>query len=108
MASTFKTVNATVSSTPATAVYTAPGGTTSIILLAAIANKHAATTRTINMLHTDTSAGTTKSILVNLAITAEDTFLFNDKIVLETGDILKMDVDTGTDVEVVLSILEVA
>lgn len=102
----FKTKNATVSTTPGTAVFTAT--TTTVIFSMSVVNKNASLARVLNVQHFDDSAASTKNIIINLDLPAEDTYLHDAKIVLEASDELRMDVDAGTDVEVVLGILEVA
>lgn len=107
MASAFKTSNITVS-TSLSAIYTAPGSTTSIALNVTFTNKHASADRVINLVHYDSSGTSAKNIITNLTITSEDTFIYNDKIVLETGDEIRASVDTGTDVEAVINVLEMS
>lgn len=105
MAANLKGSNATVS-TSLTAIYTAPALTTSTIISVSFANTNVSTTRTMSLVHYDSSGTSAKNIITNLGIPAEDTYLYNDKIVLEAGDELRAVVDVGSDLHAVISVLE--
>jgi hypothetical protein len=103
----FKTVTKVATATTAQ-VYIAPVGYTGVVLLAQAANI-GGSTRTITFLHERTVAGiaVTTEILKDFPIEASDTAnLLSGKLVMESGDVMKVSADTSTDIKFLGSILE--
>ena len=89
-------------------LYTAPAGTTSIILGLALANKTTSAV-TVKVQITDTSASNaTIQLLEDVSIPANTTLevLGGQKYVLEAGDILKVQAGTGTAIDAFLGVME--
>lgn len=101
---TFKNANK-VGITSATTVYTAPGSKTSILLELDIANTTSAVVQTSVQI-TDTSASATSYLVKNAPIPSGSSLqiISGQKVILETGDILKV-TSTGA-VDCIASILE--
>jgi len=89
-------------------IYTAPTGYSAIVLLAQATNI-GSNTQTINFLHERTVAGiaVTTEILLGFPVPANDAAnLLAGKLVLETGDSLKIGSSSNTDVKFISSVLE--
>ena len=89
-------------------LYTAPAGTTSIILGLALANKTTSAV-TVKVQITDTDASNaTIQLLEDVSIPANTTLevLGGQKYVLEAGDILKVRAGTGTAIDAFLGVME--
>ena len=103
----FQTVTLEVTNSEQT-VYTAPTGYSAIVLLAQATNI-GSNTQTINFLHERTVAGiaVTTEILLGFPVPANDAAnLLAGKLVLETGDSLKIGSSSNTDVKFISSVLE--
>ena len=89
-------------------IYTAPTGYSAIVLLAQATNI-GSNTQTINFLHERSVAGiaVTTEILLGFPVPANDAAnLLSGKLVLETGDSLKIGSSSNTDVKFISSVLE--
>jgi hypothetical protein len=103
----YKTVT-TVVPTSNVAIYTAPVGYSSVILLAQAANIDT-NTHTISFSHERTTVGiaVTTEILKDFPIEGNDTAtLLGGKLVLESGDSLTISASDGTNIKFIGSILE--
>ena len=109
MANTFKNAAlANVSNGSYDTLYTAPSATTTVVLGVALANKSSAgITATLQFI--DTSAGTTHQLLHGVTIPGNTTLevLAGQKYILETGDLLKVQADATSALDVVLGIMEI-
>ena len=93
-----------VASTTAVGIYTAPVGYTGVVLLAQAANV-GSVTRTVSF--SFKRDATTTEIVKDLPIEASDTAnLLPGKLVLETGDIMMLEANNGSDVKFLGSVLE--
>jgi hypothetical protein len=105
----FKTITQ-VTSTDMVGIYTAPVGYTGVVLLAQCANI-GQNTETISVSHTRiprrTGTAVTTEMLQDFPISSNDTAnLLAGKLVLESGDILKISGSSGTNLKFLASILE--
>ena len=110
MANDFKSATATslaIDSGTYTTLYTVPSSKTSIILEVDIANKHT-TDITVNVLISD-SSGSNDAFIVKAApvpIGGALKVVSGQKIVMETGDVLKAAASVASAADAVVSILE--
>jgi len=109
MANTFK--NAALSNANHAAystLYTAPSSTTTVVLGVALSNKTASSV-TVRVQFSDSSAATTHQLLESVTIPANTTLeaLAGQKYVLETGDALKVQAGTGSAIDVVAGLMEI-
>ena len=109
MAETFK--NALISNVDNASdatLYTAPSGTTTIILGVAIANK-TATDSTALVKLTDSSTSVTTELIPTVTIPSNTTLevLAGQKYILEAGDILKLKAGTGSAIDAVLGVMQI-
>ena len=105
----FKTITSVVPN-QMVGIYTAPVGYTGVVLLAQCANI-GQTTQTISVSHVRVSKRTgiavTTEMLQEFPISGNDTAnLLAGKLVLESGDILKISGNSGTNLKFLGSILE--
>lgn len=104
----FKTITS-ISTTDFVGIYTAPVGYTGVVLLSQATNI-GTQTHTISVNHVRTNrvgVAVTTEILRDFPISINDsTSLASGKLILESGDSLKISSDSNTDVKVILSILE--
>jgi hypothetical protein len=119
MANTFKVVSHDVmpasSGTPED-LYTAPGGTTTIILGMVLANVHTSQVTASVKLVSDTSGGgrsetnTTTFLLKDapIPVGASLEILAGNKVVLETTDKIQIDCSVADKVSVTMSMMEIA
>ena len=108
MAEVFKNASVvSVNNSGDSTIYTAPSGTTSIILGVAIANKTGSEV-TAKIKFTDTSASTTAELLSDVGIPGNTTLevLACQKYILEAGDVLAARAGTATALDVTVGILE--
>lgn len=110
MAETFK--NALISNVDNASdatLYTAPSGTTTIILGVAIANK-TATDSTALVKLTDSSTSITTELIPTVTIPSNTTLevLAGQKYILETGDILKIKAGHASTIDVTIGVLEIS
>lgn len=102
---TFKTVTDEVTSSEST-VYTAPSNITTIILMAQATNV-SSNTATVTFSHYDSSSNTTTELVKDYDIPANDASgLITGKLVIETGDSVKISSGTDGSVKITLSLLE--
>ena len=108
MANVYKNVQATITSTGSDdPIYTVPSETTSVVKSIRLYNTDASA-RTVQTTITDTSASA-DYIFDNssvLATNSVDVLNFNNVVVLEAGDILKMQCATGNVIKVTSAVLE--
>lgn len=103
----FRTVTAVVPS-QMVGIYTAPVGYTGVVLLAQVSNV-GNVSRDVSFSHTRTRAGiaVTTEIQIQTPIEAKDTLnLLSGKLVLESGDVLKISGSSNTDLKFISSVLE--
>ena len=99
----FKTVTASLTTSPAT-LYTAPTGYTSVILMAQISN---VTTSSAKVTFSHYDGSTTTELLKDFAVPSNDAVsATTGKLVIETNHSIKASSDTGSALKVVLSVLE--
>ncbi len=100
----FQTVPYVAPTGGAVGIYTAPVGYTGVVLLAQAANV-GSVTRTVSLSFKRGSV--TTEIVKDLPIEASDTAnLLPGKLVLETGDIIMLEANNGSDVKFLGSVLE--
>ncbi|QSL99461.1 putative structural protein [Roseobacter phage CRP-9] len=108
MANTFKNAVSSAIGTSQTSVYTVPASTTTTVIGLTVANITASSI-TVDVVVTDTS-GTTDVYLVKGATVPVGGALVpvggDQKIVLETTDIIKVTSDTASSADVIVSVLE--
>jgi len=118
---TFKTKTALLTSVPGTTVYTAPIGTTAIILMAQVSNV-STQTQFVNFSHfrnrpiladaqgNGAQAGrTTSTLVLNYGIPANDAASpLSGKMIIESLDSVQAYASTSNALQLVLSILETA
>jgi len=111
MANTFKNAAlADVASGSYDTLYTVPSATQTVVLGLAIANKNTQEVK-VKVQFTDSSnSNATYQLLEDVAIPGNTTLetLAGQKYILEAGDILKVQTDTATSIDVVLGIMEKA
>lgn len=108
MANTFKNAVSSAVGTSTTSVYTVPADTTSTVIGLVVSNIHSAEI-SIDIQVTDTSAGTTVYMLKAAPIPIGGAIVpigGEQKVVLETTDILKITSDTASSADVIVSVLE--
>lgn len=100
MANTFKNYTSESIGTTETTVYTVPTSTTAVTIGCNVAN------RTASTINVDVKLGTT--FLVKGAPVPANSALsvLDGKIILETGDTIKVTSDTASSADVILSVLE--
>jgi hypothetical protein len=110
MANTFKLKTKTAVGTTLTSVYTVPATTTTVIIGAVLANILASQIKVDVKIVTASSAGENANdvyLVKDLPIPNGSSFeLIEGKVVLETGDIVKVESDTASSLDVALSVLE--
>jgi hypothetical protein len=108
MANTFKNAAAAdVSSGSYDTLYTTPSATQTVVLGLAIANKNTQEVK-VKVQFEDSTDSSTYQLLEDVAIPGNTTLetLAGQKYILEAGDILKVQADTATSLDVVLGIME--
>jgi hypothetical protein len=107
MANTFKNkVLASVGASPQG--YTTPASTTTTVIGMAVANRTANTIK-VNAEVVDTSAGVTAYLVKDGIIAAGGNLIIvggDQKVVLETTDVLRVSSDTASSADVVISMME--
>ena len=110
MANTFKLKTDTGVGTTLTSVYTVPASTTTVIIGAVLANIIASQIKVDVKIVTASSSGENADdvyLVKDLPIPNGSSFeLIEGKVVLETGDIVKVESDTASSLDVALSVLE--
>jgi hypothetical protein len=110
MANVYKNIQAVITSSGADdTMYTSPDATTSIIKTLKIYNIHGSSLVVTTSVY-DLSSTTLFKYDTNtcLASNSVDILTFNNVIVLEAGDILKMQTPTGNKIEMTASILQIS
>ena len=110
MANVYKNIQAIITSSGADdTMYTAPDATTSIIKTLKIYNIHGSSLVVTTSVY-DLSSTTLFKYDTNtcLASNSVDILTFNNVIVLEAGDILKMQTPTGNKIEMTASVLQIS
>ena len=109
MANTFKSFGTVGSGTSATAVYTAPAGTTSTVIGMTLSNIHTGgVTASIVLVK---SGGSTIHVCKGAPVPLGGTFVVvggEQKLVLETGDRLDVTSDTASSIDTIVSVLEIS
>src|SRR6056300_27685 len=108
MANTFKNAAlADVTSGSYDTLYTTPSATQTVVLGLAIANKNTQEVK-VKVQFEDSTDSSTYQLLEDVAIPGNTTLetLAGQKYILEAGDILKVQADTATSLDVVLGIME--
>jgi hypothetical protein len=93
--------------TALTSIYTVPAATTAIVLGIFIAER-TSTATTVTVTYQNTASGVTTNLAFNVLLPANGTLLVldaNSRLVMQTGDILR--VSAGTGVDVTMSYLEI-
>ena len=110
MASAFKTATAADVGTSLTSVYTCPANTTSTIIGLYLCNQSGGQIEGICQMY-NTSASAHISLIHNSPIPSGSTLVLvggDGKVVLEAGDIIKVQSNVASSIDVVLSYLEQA
>ena len=110
MANVYKNIQAVITSSGADdTMYTSPDATTSIVKTLKIYNIHGSSLVVTTSVY-DLSSTTLFKYDTNtcLASNSVDILTFNNVIVLEAGDILKMQTPTGNKIEMTASILQIS
>ena len=108
MANTFKNAaTADVTSGSYDTLYTTPSATQTVVLGLAIANKNTQEVK-VKVQFEDATDSSTYQLLEDVAIPGNTTLetLAGQKYILEAGDVLKVQADTATSLDVVLGIME--
>ena len=110
MANVYKNIQAVITSSGADdTMYTSPDATTSIVKTLKIYNIHGSSLVVTTSVY-DLSSTTLFKYDTNtcLASNSVDILTFNNVIVLEAGDILKMQTPTGNKIEMTASVLQIS
>ena len=107
MANTFKNAYHDVTTSLA-AAYTAGSGVTAIVLTCRITNVDGTNDATVSATVTDSSSGESYiAYTMNVPADSSIELAGMSKIVLETGDILKLQASAASDLEAFISVLEI-
>lgn len=108
MAYDYKSVNAALSTTQDTAIYTTPVGRTAIVLLCQVSNIDGANSADLNMDYYDSSTTSAKALASTINIPADSSFNpIGGKLVLEASDELRAWAVVADDLEIVISVVEI-
>ena len=109
MANTFKNAAAAATGTSESSVYTVPGGTTTTVIGLTCANVTSTSPVKVSIRVYD-SSGTAHFFIVKNAEVFEGGSLVavggDQKLVLETGDIIKVQSDTASSIDTIVSVME--
>ena len=110
MANTFKLKTDTAVGTTLTTVYTVPASTTTVVIGAVLSNITAGQVKANVQIVTASSTGENADdvfLVRELPIPSGSSFeLMEGKVVMETGDMFKVESDTASSIDVALSIME--
>ena len=110
MANTFKLKTDTAVGTTLTTVYTVPAATTTVVIGAVLSNITAGQVKANVQIVTASSTGENADdvyLVKLLPIPAGSSFeLMEGKVVMEAGDMFKVESDTASSLDVALSIME--
>jgi len=120
LADTFKNAGKDITTTDLTTLYTVPTAspgvtgtspvfpTTAVIKSILVCNDHGTATTLLDVVFTDTSASATIALFEQKSVAAKTTDeLLDQPLVLEEGDILKVQANAANQVHVTASILEI-
>ena len=120
MADTFKNAGKDLTTTDLTTLYTVPTAspgvtgtspvfpTTAVVKSILVCNDHGTATTLVDVVFTDTSASATIALFEQKSVAAKTTDeLLDQPLVLEEGDILKVQANAANQVHVTASILEI-
>ena len=120
MADTFKNAGKDLTTTDLTTLYTVPTAspgvtgtspvfpTTAVVKSILVCNDHGTATTLVDVVFTDTSASATIALFEQKSVAAKTTDeLLEQPLVLEEGDILKVQANAANQVHVTASILEI-
>ena len=110
MANTFKNKLTTSIDTSPVAVYTTPSATTSTVIGVNVANVIASNI-SVSVIIVDTSASQTRYLVKDALIIPGSSAVLvggDQKLVLETGDLLRVVSSAATSADVVVSVLEIS
>ena len=108
MANTFKNAVSSAIGTSQTSVYTVPASTTTTVIGLTVANIESSAI-TVDVVITDTSGGTSVYLVKGATVPVGGALVpvgGDQKIVLETTDIIKVTSDTASSADVIVSVLE--
>ena len=120
MADTFKNAGKDLTTTDLTTLYTVPTAspgvtgtspvfpTTAVVKSILVCNDHGTATTLVDVVFTDTSASATIALFEQKSVAAKTTDeLLEQPLVLEEGDVLKVQANAANQVHVTASILEI-
>jgi len=108
MAESYKSVNADLGITADTAVYTCPSATTAVVLLCQVANVDGSNSADLYLDYYDSSTTTAKALAHTIAIPGDAAINpIGGKLVLEAGDELRAWASAASDLEIVVSVVEI-
>jgi len=106
MANVYKNAGFAISTTDLTTIYTVPTGRTTIIKNIQITNEHGSN-NLVEVFVTDSSASATFEVYHKSLASGETINAALSPIILESGDILKIQVETVDTIEGLVSYLEI-
>lgn len=108
MAETFKSVNADLGTTADTSIYQCPSSTTAIVILCQVANVDGTNAANVYVDYYDSSTTTAKALVHTISVPSDSSFNpIGGKLVLEAGDQLRAWASAASDLEIVVSVLEI-
>jgi hypothetical protein len=106
MANIYKNVGFAIGTTNLTTIYTVPAGRTAIVKSIQASNTHSGN-NLVRVSLTDTSASATYQFAHNIMATATTNNALLSPIIMEAGDLLKIQVGTVDTIEGVVSYVEI-
>ena len=106
MANVYKNAGFAISTTDLTTIYTVPAGRTAIVKSIQASNTHSGN-NLVRVSLTDTSASATYQFAHNIMATATTNNALLSPMIMEAGDLLKIQVGTVDTIEGVVSYLEI-
>jgi hypothetical protein len=106
MANLYKNVGFAIGTTNLTTIYTVPAGRTAIVKSIQASNTHSGN-NLVRVSLTDTSASATYQFAHNIMATATTNNALLSPMIMEAGDLLKIQVGTVDTIEGVVSYLEI-
>jgi hypothetical protein len=106
MANIYKNVGFAIGTTNLTTIYTVPAGRTAIVKSIQSSNTHSGN-NLVRVSLTDTSASATYQFAHNIMATATTNNALLSPMIMEAGDLLKIQVGTVDTIEGVVSYLEI-
>jgi hypothetical protein len=108
MAETFKGINADLGTSADTVIYTCPSSTTAIVILCQVANIDGSDSADLMMDYYDSSATSAKALAHTVAVPGDTAINpIGGKLVLEAADELRAWASAASDLEIVVSVLEI-